>query len=93
MEIINTPDPFNNNSFAIRKFMKTDDDKYYAVVQPFETFYKIKINQSDYHKGLKAYHLSKSINCYPIEGVLTGNAFENVIYRLELKDKIESYSH
>ena len=87
MEIINTSDPTNNNSFAVKKFIKSGDN-HYATIQPYRTEYRIKISSSDYHKGLKAYYMSKSINCYPIDGELQGDTFEEVIYEMELEDRL-----
>jgi hypothetical protein len=87
MEIINTPDSSNNNSFAIKKFIK-EGDKYYVLIQPHKTKLKIRIDSSDYHKGLRAYYMSKSINCYPINGRLQGDTFEEVIYEMELIDNL-----
>ena len=87
MEIINTPDPSNNNSFAIKKFIK-EGDKFYVLIQPHITKYKIRINSADYYKGLRAYYMSKSINCYPIDGILYGDTFEEVIYEMEIEENL-----
>lgn len=87
MDIIDTTDPINYNPFAIKKFIK-NDDSYYVIIKPFDNSYKIKINKSDYQKGLQAYYLKKSISCYPIGGNIKGDTFEGGEYRMEITDNI-----
>ena len=88
MDITDTTDPVNYNPFAIKKFIKNDDDSYYVVIKPFDSAYKIKIKKSDYHKGLQAYYQKKSVSCYPVGGNIKGDTFEGGEYRIEIADNI-----
>ncbi len=86
MVIIDTTDPVNYNPFAIKKFMKKDGS-YYAIIKPFDNQYKIRINKSDYHAGLRAYYLHKSVNCYPVGGEKIGHTFDGGEYNMEITVK------
>ena len=83
MEIIDVSDQIDANEFGIKKFIDAGN-KYYAVIQPYGANYKIEISASDYHKALRAYYRSKSISCYPIDGNLVGDTFENATYEIDI---------
>lgn len=72
------------NDFSVREFIFMGN-KYYAVIHPKGTTYWVRISQQDYYKGLKAYYSSKSVQCYPIEGTLNNDVFEDVKYELVIK--------
>ncbi len=85
MHIIDSTNPINYNPFVIKKFIK-NDESHYVVIEPFQTEYKIKVNKTDYHKGLKAFYLKKSVFCYPIGGKMKGDTFEDCEYRMEIEE-------
>ena len=84
MEITDLVNPVKGNDFSVKEFIRLED-KYYAVIKPKGTAFWIRISPSDYRKGLIAYYSARSIQCYPIEGELKDDMFEEVVYYLVIK--------
>jgi hypothetical protein len=83
VEIIEITSSVSNNNFSVRKFIKSGES-HYVEIQPGQKAYRIRITSSDYHKGLRAYYSSRTISCYPIDGVLTDGTFEEVEYQMNI---------
>jgi hypothetical protein len=84
MEISDFTDSSGKNDFSVKEFIRVEE-KYYAVIKPKGTAYWIRISPSDYRKGLIAYYSARSIQCYPIDGELKDDMFEEALYDLVIE--------
>ncbi len=84
MQILDLSELSDGSPFCIKRVI-TDNDNYFAEIQPLQSKFKIQIDKADYKTILDAFQSNKVVKIYPFDGrISNNNEFVNGNYKIEI---------